>query len=146
MWYFYLLCICIYIHIYKIIQMTKLYFSCIFGLHPWCLTHSPEIHWKFLSVESDKNVFCYVNEVTFGKHLSLGAGYQWLWLESWNFQSHRDLREGKGPGGWIQWFNQVCRCDEASVKIQNKDFPGGPVTKTSCSQCRGPAFNHWSGN
>ena len=25
------------------------------------------------------------------------------------------------------------------------DFPGGPVAKTLCSQCRGPGFNPWSG-
>ena len=27
-----------------------------------------------------------------------------------------------------------------------RDFPGGPVAKTPCSQCRGPEFNPWSGN
>ena len=26
------------------------------------------------------------------------------------------------------------------------DFPGSPVAKTLCSQCRGPRFNPWSGN
>ena len=26
------------------------------------------------------------------------------------------------------------------------DFPGGPVVKTPCSQCRGPGFYSWSGN
>ena len=26
------------------------------------------------------------------------------------------------------------------------DFPGGPVAKTPCSQCRGPGFDPWSGN
>ena len=26
------------------------------------------------------------------------------------------------------------------------DFPGGPVAKSVCSQCRGPEFNPWSGN
>ena len=26
------------------------------------------------------------------------------------------------------------------------DFPGGPVSKTLCSQCRGPKFDPWSGN
>ena len=25
-------------------------------------------------------------------------------------------------------------------------LPGGPVAKTSCSQCRGPGFNPWSKN
>ena len=27
-----------------------------------------------------------------------------------------------------------------------RDFPGGPVRKTPCSQHRGPRFNPWSGN
>ena len=26
-----------------------------------------------------------------------------------------------------------------------RDFPGGPVAKTPCSQSRGPRFNPWSG-
>ena len=26
-----------------------------------------------------------------------------------------------------------------------QDFPGGPVVKTLCSQCRGPWFDSWSG-
>ena len=26
------------------------------------------------------------------------------------------------------------------------DFPGGPVAKTACSQCRGPEFDPWLGN
>ena len=26
------------------------------------------------------------------------------------------------------------------------DFPGGPVVRTPCSQCRGPGFDPWSGN
>ena len=26
------------------------------------------------------------------------------------------------------------------------DFPGGPVAKTPCSQCRAPRFKPWSGN
>ena len=26
-----------------------------------------------------------------------------------------------------------------------RDFPGGPVAKTPCSQCRGPGFNPRSG-
>ena len=26
------------------------------------------------------------------------------------------------------------------------DFPGGPVVKTPCSQCRGSRFDPWSGN
>ena len=26
------------------------------------------------------------------------------------------------------------------------DFPGGPVAKSLCSQCRWPGFDPWSGN
>lgn len=32
--------------------------------------------WNVLSVESDKGVFCYANEVMFGKHPRVGAGCQ----------------------------------------------------------------------
>ena len=30
--------------------------------------------------------------------------------------------------------------------VQMEDFPGGPVAKTACSQCRGPGFDSWLGN
>ena len=31
-------------------------------------------------------------------------------------------------------------------KRRERYFSGGPVTKTPCSQCRGPGFNPWPGN
>ena len=31
-------------------------------------------------------------------------------------------------------------------RLYRRDFPGGPVAKALCSQCRGPRFNPWSGN
>ena len=34
----------------------------------------------------------------------------------------------------------------AKKKIEARNFPGGPVAKTSCFQCRGPGINPWSGN
>ena len=30
--------------------------------------------------------------------------------------------------------------------VGGRDFPGGPVGKTPCSQCRGPGFYPWLGN
>lgn len=32
--------------------------------------------WDFLGIESHNSVFCYVNEITFGKHLRIGADCQ----------------------------------------------------------------------
>ena len=29
---------------------------------------------------------------------------------------------------------------------EHTDFPGAPVAKMPCSQCRGPKFNPWIGN
>ena len=29
---------------------------------------------------------------------------------------------------------------------ESRDFSGGPVAETLCSQCKGPGFNPWSGN
>ena len=37
-------------------------------------------------------------------------------------------------------------CGIKKKKKRYKDFPGGPVGKTPCSQCRGPGFDPWSGN
>ena len=33
-----------------------------------------------------------------------------------------------------------------NLNIYMRDFPSGAVAKTPCSQCRGPGFDHWSGN
>ena len=44
-------------HVYLVIQMTKIYFSCIFGLHSQFLPHSSP--WNFLSDESNGSIFCY---------------------------------------------------------------------------------------
>lgn len=53
-------------------------------MHIWYLSsfqaQSFSNPWNFLSVESKEGVFCYVNEVTFGKQLSLRAGCQWSQL------------------------------------------------------------------
>ena len=37
---------------------------------------------------------------------------------------------------------QFCKIE----RTIERGFPGGPVAKTLCSQCRGPGFNPWSGN
>ena len=40
-------------------------------------------------------------------------------------------------------------CSDHNVidsELTNRDFPGDPVTKIPCSQCRGPRFNPWSEN
>ena len=40
--------------------------------------------------------------------------------------------------------NMIIHCGLKKCKI--RDFPGGPVPKTPCSQCRGSRFDPWSGN
>ena len=52
--------------------MAKIYFPYTFGLHPQFLDYSSPKPWNFLSVKSDESVFCYINEVTFGKHPRVG--------------------------------------------------------------------------
>ena len=37
-------------------------------------------------------------------------------------------------------FISLCKCDDF------KDFPGGVVAKTPCSQCGEPGFHPWSGS
>lgn len=56
------------------------------------------------SVESDKEIFCYVNRVNFRKPLRVGA---WLsegttmWLEGWNFKYPSPPQQGVA-GDWVQ--------------------------------------------
>ena len=48
----------------------------------------------------------------------------------------RTLNSKQGRETFLQGFKNE----------QIRDFPGGPLVKTSCSQCRGRGFNPWSGN
>ena len=36
--------------------------------------------------------------------------------------------------------------DGAGKNRRWREFPGGPVVRTLCFQCRGPGFDPWSGN
>ena len=44
--------------------------------------------------------------------------------------------------GMIERFPSLLQC----YRKNTWDFPGGPVAKTSLSQCREPGFDPWSGN
>lgn len=56
--------------------MTKVHFSCIFGLYSWFLTHSSPNLWNFIALESNKGVSWYVNEMILESHQ-----YGWLLME-----------------------------------------------------------------
>ena len=44
------------------------------------------------------------------------------------------------------WVPYISENRDVNLKVWPGDFPGGPVAKTLCSQCRGPGFDPWSGN
>ena len=50
------------------------------------------------------------------------------------------------------WCVCVCTCVESQVKknimdlSRVGDFPGGPVVRAVCFQCRGHRFDPWLGN
>ena len=47
----------------------------------------------------------------------------------------------------LRSLNKFYRNNVTSLqKTWSRDFPGGPVVKTPCSQIRGPGFDCWSGN
>ena len=47
--------------------------------------------------------------------------------------------------GFTRGMRSVMILINVIFKILNRDFPGGPVAKTPCSQCRGPGLDPWSG-
>ena len=57
-----------------------MYISPIYLACSYFLTHSSQSPWNFLNVESNKGIFCYVNDVTFGKLIGMEAGCQWSQL------------------------------------------------------------------
>ena len=82
---------------------------------------------------------------------------KWFWLEQHNkfFLKYTPtiIRWPLGGQNCLPEKRQLrekSRCYEQIIKVYSKkkigDFPGGPVVKTPCSQCRGPRFDTWSGN
>ena len=63
--------------------------------------------------------------------LSKGNSWKWEKIRS----SRQNIRMRKEDNG-------ECQC----LRDGSWNFPGGPVAKTPCPQCRGPRFNPWSGN
>ena len=47
---------------------------------------------------------------------------------------------------WVGKYFHLTLAYPTSRESGEGDFPGGPVAKTPCSQCRGPGFDPWSGN
>ena len=43
-------------------------------------------------------------------------------------------------------WGQIKTLTNQVKNLISRDFPGGPVTRTLHSQCRGPGFDPWSGN
>ena len=66
--------------------------------------------------------------------------------------------EGEGGAGWFRHHllhayvllalnvHHLTLFPQQASKVGCQDFPGGPVAKTPCSQCRGDGFDPWSGN
>ena len=42
--------------------------------------------------------------------------------------------------------NNIMLYIDSYIKDIGGNFPGGPVDRTPCSQCRGPGFDFWLGN
>lgn len=77
-------------NIYLVTQITKIHFSYIFGLTPRFRTHASQIPRNSLSVQSNKGVFCYVNEMVFvipPRDKGWLPGEPAIGLEGQNFQS-----------------------------------------------------------
>ena len=50
------------------------------------------------------------------------------------------------PGKSLYWLIDTKSLKEEEWKIMKRDFPVGPVAKTSHSQCRETKFEPWFGN
>ena len=61
-------------YIHRVIQVTNIILMSIWP--PSMVSKT----WTFLRIGSDKSVFRYVKEVTFGKHPEMGAGCHWSQL------------------------------------------------------------------
>ena len=69
---------------------------------------------------------------------------------TWNIlQDRPHARPQTSPNKFKGKIISSIFADHNSMRLEinyKRDFPGGPVAKTPCSQCRGLGFHPWSGN
>ena len=63
----------------------------------------------------------------------------------WTLGSRGLLRAVQVVGGWF-WHMDAWDQLEKYLESVHRDFPGGPVAKTPCCQCRGHGVSRWLGN
>ncbi|XP_043345476.1 zinc finger and SCAN domain-containing protein 2 isoform X2 [Cervus elaphus] len=63
-------------------------------------------------------------------------------------QMNRSHKVELGASHKSEQYMSQTNSDDSHVlsKLKNRDFPGGPVANSLCSQCREPVFNPWSEN
>ena len=64
----------------------------------------------------------------------------------WGPLRGRGLKASRTVGGDVKRCGWLEHSSSVPQEVKQRDFLGGPVTKNSCSQCRGPGFQLWSGN
>ena len=86
-------------------------------------------------------------------HSEMQLIYEWKifkMLASMKEESSGSLSNilGAGPYQNSIIFTYFLRSRKAFFFLsnQNQDFPGGPLVKTLCCQCKGYKFKTWSGN
>ena len=101
---------------------AQIWFSSLF------LAQSSRSPWNFLSAESPKGVFCYVNEATSGKHLRMGLVARGKQPCDWEVGNSSptptpNLQGGERGRGWDQ-FKESRLCNEASRKTRKVGVQG----------------------
>ena len=91
-------------------------------MSPFLAQSSPN-PWHFLSPEHYQGVFCYVSEITLGKHPGIWTRCQWSppLVTGWKLAVPPLIsREDRRAWGWIncqwQWLPPLWPCDEPSIK------------------------------
>ena len=118
--------------------------------------------WKELTLL--KRPWCWERLKVGGKGDNRGWGgwmasltqWTWVWVSSGSWwwtgkpgvlQSMGSQRVGHNWASKLNWnfkLAHLCYLPFKNIIIHN--FPGGPVVKTPCFQCRGLRFHPWSGN
>ena len=71
------------------------------------------------------------------------------WLTPPPLHSFTKCNQYQLPHKTVSGFHEMTHSQNPQIFFENieyRDFPGDPVVKSPCSQCRGLRFNPWSGN
>ena len=104
--------------------------------------------WATSKVLKQSQMITKISRTKLGMVMEFQLSYfKFTWVRSlgWEYPLEKEMAVHSRTIAWkIPWTEEPGRLQSMGSQRQ-KEFPGGPVVKTPCSQSKGPGFDPWFG-